>query len=85
MYLYKETNRHQREHKNTMSKTTSDFLRNVHSGRADWKVKVRVIREWRGSKDGQLFKGFNLLLLDSKVFSMVYNLLSYVIVFLNVF
>ncbi|KAK1398583.1 hypothetical protein POM88_008446 [Heracleum sosnowskyi] len=33
----------------------------------DWKVKVRVIREWRGATmTGEPFKGYNLLLLDAK-------------------
>ncbi|KAK1353899.1 hypothetical protein POM88_052264 [Heracleum sosnowskyi] len=50
-----------------MSTTTSDYLRNVNTGRTDWKVKIRIIRQWRiVTRTGQVFKGFNLLLLDSK-------------------
>ncbi|KAK1354825.1 hypothetical protein POM88_008306 [Heracleum sosnowskyi] len=50
-----------------MSTTTSDYLRNVKPGRTDWKVKIRIIRQWRiVTRTGQVFKGFNLLLLDSK-------------------
>ncbi|WOG86511.1 hypothetical protein DCAR_0205722 [Daucus carota subsp. sativus] len=44
-----------------------EYLNNVHSGRTDWKVKVRIIREWRGvTITGQPYKGYNLLLLDAK-------------------
>lgn len=52
-----------------MSNTT-DYLKNVRVGRTDWKVKVRVIRQWRGySKDGKIHKGINFLLMDAKVYS----------------
>lgn len=48
-------------------------LRNVSPGSYKWKVKVRVVRFWRGiSRQGETFKNFNLLLLDDKVF--IYNL-----------
>ncbi|KAK1385225.1 hypothetical protein POM88_022960 [Heracleum sosnowskyi] len=50
-----------------MSNTMYDTLRNVKKGRTDWRVKVRIIREWRGyTITGEPFKGYNLLLLDSK-------------------
>lgn len=50
--------------------STKDFesLRNVHKGRMDWKIKVHVIREWRGvTTTGIVFKSANYLLLDNKV------------------
>lgn len=51
-----------------MSNTKFDTLRNVAKGRTDWKVKARIIREWRGyTRTGQRLNGYNLLLLDSKV------------------
>ena len=55
-----------------MSTNTCETLRNVKKGRTDWKIKCRVIREWRGvSTTGEIFKGWNLLLLDSKVLSSI--------------
>lgn len=51
-----------------MSTTQCETLRNVQKGRTDWKVKVRIIREWRGiTSTGIVFKGYNLLFLDNKV------------------
>ncbi|XP_063942969.1 uncharacterized protein LOC108223717 [Daucus carota subsp. sativus] len=50
-----------------MSTKGCDSLRNINSSRADWKVKARVIRQWRGSTNtGIVFKSYNILLLDAK-------------------
>ncbi|KAK1404304.1 hypothetical protein POM88_003909 [Heracleum sosnowskyi] len=55
-----------------MSSNNYVYLRNVEKGRTDWKLKVRVIREWRGiTPTGEIFKGYNLLLLDAKNVRMV--------------
>ncbi|KAL1804953.1 hypothetical protein ACET3Z_028021 [Daucus carota] len=44
-----------------------EYLSNVHTGRTDWRVKVRIIREWRGqTARGEPYKGSNFLLLDAK-------------------
>lgn len=51
-----------------MSTNKFDYLKNVCKGRTDWKIKVRVIREWRGkTASGEVFKNYNLLFLDGKV------------------
>lgn len=51
-----------------MATNTCDNLRNVKVGTTDWKVKVRIIRQWNVvTRTGQIYKGYNLLLLDSKV------------------
>ncbi|WOG83656.1 hypothetical protein DCAR_0102833 [Daucus carota subsp. sativus] len=50
-----------------MSTNACDSLRNINSSRADWKVKARVIRQWRGSTNSEIvFKSYNILLLDAK-------------------
>ncbi|XP_074373959.1 uncharacterized protein LOC141714333 [Apium graveolens] len=50
-----------------MSTNKFDNLRNVCKGRTDWKIKVRVIREWRGkTASGEPFTNYNMLLLDAK-------------------
>ncbi|KAL1802377.1 hypothetical protein ACET3Z_031024 [Daucus carota] len=50
-----------------MSTNMFESLRNVKTSRADWKVKVRVIRQWKSSNNtGVVFKEYNLLLLDAK-------------------
>ncbi|KAK1357532.1 hypothetical protein POM88_050788 [Heracleum sosnowskyi] len=55
-----------------MSSNNYVHLRNVETGRTDWKIKIRIIREWRGvSLTGERFKGYNLLLLDAKNVRMV--------------
>lgn len=55
-----------------MSTTDFDNLKTLRPGRTDWKVKVRVIREWRGTTvTGEPFKGYNLLLLDAKVLTSI--------------
>lgn len=52
-----------------MSSSKFEYLNNIQKGRTDWRVKVRIIREWKGKNQaGQLFKGYNLLLLDAKVY-----------------
>lgn len=51
-----------------MSSNKYDYLTHVCKGRTDWKIKVRIIREWRGrTATGELFKNYNMLLLDAKV------------------
>lgn len=43
-------------------------LSNLKYGTYDYKIKVRLIRLWRGmTNTGEDFKGFNIMLLDSKV------------------
>ncbi|KAK1356138.1 hypothetical protein POM88_049394 [Heracleum sosnowskyi] len=50
-----------------MSSKKYDNFRDVRIGKYDWKVQARVLNLWRGySRTGEAFKGFNLLLLDSK-------------------
>ncbi|KAK1383059.1 hypothetical protein POM88_020794 [Heracleum sosnowskyi] len=50
-----------------MSSKKYDSFRDVRIGKYDWKVQARVLNLWRGySRTGEAFKGFNLLLLDSK-------------------
>ncbi|WOG81889.1 hypothetical protein DCAR_0101045 [Daucus carota subsp. sativus] len=42
-------------------------LANLKTGVDNYKIKVRVIRKWRGAtKTGEEFKNFNILLLDNK-------------------
>lgn len=57
-----------------------DDLRNVSTGRTDWRIRVRVVREWRGkTATGQPFTNYNLLLLDSKVcgrLSILYKIMQ---------
>lgn len=58
-----------------MSATMCENLRNLTTGRTDWKVKVRVIREWRGyTLAGEPFKGYNILILDAKVYFLTSKL-----------
>ncbi|KAK1351309.1 hypothetical protein POM88_054473 [Heracleum sosnowskyi] len=50
-----------------MSSKKYDSFRDVRIGKYDWKVQAKVLNLWRGySRTGEAFKGFNLLLLDSK-------------------
>ncbi|KAK1388784.1 hypothetical protein POM88_016962 [Heracleum sosnowskyi] len=50
-----------------MSETKFNELCNLEPNRFDWKIKVRIIRLWRGvSKKGEIFKGFNIILLDNR-------------------
>ncbi|KAK1382871.1 hypothetical protein POM88_020606 [Heracleum sosnowskyi] len=49
-----------------MSAKRVDPITSLKPGRYDYRIKVRVIRKWRGStKEGEVFKAFNILLLDS--------------------
>lgn len=51
-----------------MSTAQYNTLDKLKVGVDDYKIKVRVIRLWRGStRTGEEFKNFNLLLLDHKV------------------
>lgn len=51
-----------------MSKMKFDDFCALKKDKFDWKIKVRILRLWRGiSRTGEVFKGFNVLLLDSKV------------------
>lgn len=50
-----------------MSSIVFKSLKDVSPGSYNWRIKVRIIRIWRGvSRTGEQFKGFNLLLLDDK-------------------
>lgn len=50
-----------------MSKNKFEELCNLEPGNYNRKIKVRFIRLWRGvSKTGDIFKNFNIILLDSK-------------------
>ncbi|KAK1369263.1 hypothetical protein POM88_035355 [Heracleum sosnowskyi] len=50
-----------------MSSRKYDDLLSIKQARSDWKIKVRVIRKWRGAtKIGELFKSFNIMLMDYK-------------------
>lgn len=51
-----------------MSNKKIDALATVEKGRYDWKIKVKVIRNWRGATNsGEQFKSFNVLLIDQQV------------------
>ncbi|KAK1347227.1 hypothetical protein POM88_055050 [Heracleum sosnowskyi] len=50
-----------------MSTNQYHCLRELRPNSYNWKIKVRIIRLWRGvSKNGEEFKGLNMLLLDDK-------------------
>ncbi|KAK1366288.1 hypothetical protein POM88_041849 [Heracleum sosnowskyi] len=50
-----------------MMKLKYNTIDQLKKGSYQWKVRARVIRLWRGvSMSGELFKGFNILLLDEK-------------------
>lgn len=46
-----------------MSTRNYHSLRDLRPGSYNWKIKVRIVRSWRG----QGVKGLNVLLLDDKV------------------
>ncbi|KAK1369819.1 hypothetical protein POM88_035911 [Heracleum sosnowskyi] len=49
-----------------MSAKRVDPITSLKPGRYDYRIKVRVIRKLRGStKEGEVFKAFNIVLLDS--------------------
>lgn len=51
-----------------MSTKKYDDLSKLNDARSDWKIKVRVIRIWRGTTmTGEIFKSFNVLMIDKKV------------------
>lgn len=53
-------------------------LANLKTGVDNYKIKVRVIRKWRGAtKTGEEFKNFNILLLDNKVSTIKLQLKLY--------
>lgn len=62
-----------------MSRNKFDNIANLQPGRYDYKIKVRVIRLWRGATiSGEEFKSLNILLLDAEVVtSFSYNILTY--------
>ncbi|KAK1383043.1 hypothetical protein POM88_020778 [Heracleum sosnowskyi] len=48
-----------------MSSRKYDDLLTLKQARSDWKIKVRVIRTWRGAtKTGESYKSFNVMLMD---------------------
>ncbi|KAK1389949.1 hypothetical protein POM88_018127 [Heracleum sosnowskyi] len=50
-----------------MSSRKYDDLLTLKQNRSDWKIKVRVIRTWRGAtKAGEYYKSFNVMLMDNK-------------------
>lgn len=51
-----------------MSHKKIDALATLKTGKCDWKIKVKVIRNWRGATtSGEQFKCFNVLLIDQQV------------------
>lgn len=51
-----------------MSAKKFDPISTLKKGKIDWKIKVKVIRNWRGtSQTGQQFKCFNVILIDQHV------------------
>lgn len=51
-----------------MSATKYDNIQDLQIGSYDYKIRVRVIRLWRGAtRTGEQFKNFNVILLDNKV------------------
>lgn len=51
-----------------ISRSSYHSLGDLSPGSYNWNIKVRIIRTWRGvSRQGEGFKGLNLLLLDDKV------------------
>lgn len=55
-----------------MSAKKIDKLTDLKPGRYDYQIKVRVIRKWRGATiTGEVFKGFNIILLDNTVSPML--------------
>ncbi|KAK1351971.1 hypothetical protein POM88_053685 [Heracleum sosnowskyi] len=49
-----------------MSNNKFDTIASLRPGRYDYKIKVRVIKKWRGStRTGEVFKGFNIILIDN--------------------
>ncbi|KAL1802195.1 hypothetical protein ACET3Z_030842 [Daucus carota] len=50
-----------------MSATKYDNIQDLQIGSYDYKIRVRVIRLWRGAtRTGEQFKNFNVILLDNK-------------------
>ncbi|KAK1350604.1 hypothetical protein POM88_054639 [Heracleum sosnowskyi] len=50
-----------------MSTNQYHCLKELRPNSYNWKIKVRIIRLWRGvSRNGEEFKGLNMLLLDDK-------------------
>ncbi|KAL8103220.1 hypothetical protein AgCh_027675 [Apium graveolens] len=50
-----------------MSATNYDSVQALGTGSYDYKIRVRVIRLWRGAtRTGEEFKNFNVILLDNK-------------------
>ncbi|KAK1376256.1 DUF223 domain-containing protein [Heracleum sosnowskyi] len=48
-----------------MSSNKFDTIASLRPGRYDYKIKVRVIKKWRGcTRTGEVFKGFNIILID---------------------
>ncbi|KAL8095425.1 hypothetical protein AgCh_036760 [Apium graveolens] len=53
--------------KNIMFKAKFDELSSLKVGKFDWKIRVRVIRFWRGAtRKGEIFKSFNIILFIDK-------------------
>lgn len=58
-----------------MSTKTFDALSTLNKARTNWKIKVKVIRKWRGATTtGEHFKAFNIIAIDKEViFSRFYE------------
>ena len=57
-----------------MSNSKYNSLEELNAGSYNWKIKVRILRNWKGvssSSDG--WKGINILLLDDKVRSSIHT------------
>lgn len=51
-----------------MATNKYDDLSSINETRKDWKIKVRVVRLWRGAtREGKLFSSFNIMLIDKQV------------------
>lgn len=60
-----------------MSANKFEPLSNLKAARYDYKIKVKIIRKWRGvTRTGEEFKSFNVILIDKKVtYLILYNIL----------
>lgn len=60
-----------------MSSKKIDPIAMLKKGKTDWKIKVKVIRNWRGiSQTGEEFKCFNVMLIDQQVCPTFTNIIT---------
>lgn len=51
-----------------MSSKKFDALSTLNQATTTWKIKVKIIRKWRGATNaGEHFKAFNVLAIDQEV------------------